>query len=411
MVNSGSWYVRERWPHDGHPYEGDRFVVYSDSASLEARKDVADRAERLWTEILSEMSIDSDMLSLPSNQEKIHIYAFEDRSPEWAGKAYYGGLLISSPDRRSLLGLARIDRGSYESTFKHELVHVASEFLLHGRSLSEPPWVPVWFFEGLAEVVSTGTGSGAIRGKDHFDYLTSQYGYLNPVSYERDDGIEGGPGAFSEYHYPMRQLAVEYLFDDNGYGIPVAEATALLVDVAGGTQFDAAFVDRMGITVVDYEEQFFELMNDYLPERSVPISLTPIGLVVISTMLIGPALVVTARTIRTSTGMTAEPQAVASRSFTGRTIVFTIWITAVSALSLGVFLMGAYAVSVSWGLSGAGQVTGMAILIIYFVAASFVVNWAIRSRHRHSAVAWFIPLLAIGGAVATAVAVAIITML
>jgi hypothetical protein len=238
MVNSGSWYVREQWPHDGHPYESDRFVVYSDSASLEARREVADQANRLWSEILSEMTIDTELLSLPPGQEKVDIYAFEDRSPEWAGKAYYGGLLISSPDRRTLFGLARTDPGRYELTFKHELVHVVSEALLHGRGLAEPPWVPVWFFEGLAEVMSTGTGSGAIRGMDHLDYLTSRYGLLNPVSYESDETVEGGPSAYTEYHYPMRQLAVEYLFDDDGYGIPLAEATALLVDMAAGTRFE-----------------------------------------------------------------------------------------------------------------------------------------------------------------------------
>jgi hypothetical protein len=408
-VNSGSWYVREQWPHDGHPYEGDRFVVYSDSASLEARRDVADRAERLWTEILSEMSIDSEMLILPSGQEKIHIYAFEDRSPEWAGKAYYGGLLISSPDRRSLAGFARTDRGSYESTFKHEMVHVASEALLHGRGLDEPPRVPVWFFEGLAEVMSTGNGSGAIRGRDHFDHLTSKYGHLNPVLYEHDKTVAGGPSAFTEYHYPMRQLAVEYLFDGGGYGIPRVEATALLVDMAGGIRFDAAFADHMGVTVAEYEYQFFELMNDYLPERSIPVSLTPVGLIVISSTLIGAAVVFTIRTIRISPGNGVVPQvALASRSSVGKAVGFTIWIAAASAMSLGVFLMGIYAVSVSWGLSGVGQVTGMAILITYFGAAAFAVNWAIRRYRRHSPIAWFIPLLALGGAVAAAVAIVIV---
>ena len=403
MVDSGSWYVREPWPHDGHPYEGDRFVVYSDSASVEARKDVADRAERLWTEILSEMSIDPAMLSLPLGQEKIHIYAFEDRSPEWAGKAYYGGILISSPERRSLLGLARTDRERYESTFKHELVHVASEALLHGGGLDQPPWVDVWFFEGIAEVVSTGTGLGAIRGIDHFNYLTSKYGHLNPVSYERDASVEGGPGAYTEYHYPMRQLAVEYLFDDIGFGIRIGKATALLVDMAGGTKFDTAFADHMGVTVADYEGQFFELMNGYLPERSVPVILTPIGLGVVATVLVGLALVVALRTVRTSTDTTAAPQdTLDSRSYTAR-IGFAIWIAAVAALSLGVFVMGAYAVSVSWGLSGMGQVTGVAILIIYLGVATLAISQAIRKRRQRSPNAWAIPLLAVGGAVATAV--------
>lgn len=41
MVDSGSWYRRYQWPHDGHPYETEHFVVYSDGASLEARQRLA----------------------------------------------------------------------------------------------------------------------------------------------------------------------------------------------------------------------------------------------------------------------------------------------------------------------------------------------------------------------------------
>ena len=41
MVDSGSWYVRYQWPHDGHPWETEHFVVYSDGASLKARQQLA----------------------------------------------------------------------------------------------------------------------------------------------------------------------------------------------------------------------------------------------------------------------------------------------------------------------------------------------------------------------------------
>ena len=41
MVDSGSWYSREQWPHDGKPYESECFIVYSDAASREARQTAA----------------------------------------------------------------------------------------------------------------------------------------------------------------------------------------------------------------------------------------------------------------------------------------------------------------------------------------------------------------------------------
>ena len=408
LVDSGSWYVRVPWPHDGHPYESGRFVVYSDSASLNARREVADGAELLWTEILSEMSIDSELLSLPPGQEKVDIYAFKDRSPDWAGKAYYGGLVISSPDRRSLLGLARTEPGRYESILKHELVHVMTLSLLDGHG---SPWVPVWFFEGLAEVMSTGTGSGAIRGMDHFNYLTSKYGHLNPVLYKSDASVEGGPNAYSEYHYPMRQLAVEYLFDDDGYGKSFTEATALLIDMAGGTQFDAAFADHMGATVADYEDQFFELMNDYLPERSRSIVFAPVGLLVVSIVTVGLAAVVSVRSIRSSPGVTKMESATRDGYSNLGRIGFGVWITAVSALSFGVYLIGVYTLGGSWALAETSKAVGMAILIAYLAVSAFVLTWAIRRRRSQSPNAWLIPLIAIGAAVAATAAIIIITLL
>ena len=48
MVNSGSWYETPfKWPHDGNPYETENFVVYSDAASEEARKILAQAGECL----------------------------------------------------------------------------------------------------------------------------------------------------------------------------------------------------------------------------------------------------------------------------------------------------------------------------------------------------------------------------
>lgn len=408
-VDAGSWYVREPWPHDGNPYESHRFVVYSDSASVEARIELAETVESVWDEILAEMSIDPDLLAMPPGQEKFDIYAFEDRSPDWAGKAYYGGLIVSSPNRRILFGLVQVDQRRLEATIKHELVHVASESLLHGRGLTEPPWVPVWFFEGLAEVVSRGTGSGAITGRDHFDSLTSEYGHLNPVSYQRDEGIEGGPNAYTEYHYPMRRLAVEYLFDDKGYDVELSEATGLLLDMAAGRQFDSAFADRMGVTVAEYESRFFELMDDYLPERSVPSVLTPVGLLVLSATLTAAAIGVTSWSIRNPASATAARQGTEEDTIRKSRVGLVTWIAATTVFALVVFLIGVFTIGRSWGLSGLGQASGMAVMIAYFIAVTLAINWAIRNRHNAPRMATLMPLTAIFGAAVATVSITLIS--
>jgi len=63
----------------------------------------------------------------------------------------------------------------------------------------------------------------------------------------------------------MFQLAVEYLVDENGHGKSFEDIKDLLLDVSVGVSFETAFKNRLGISVKEYEMQFFDLMNDYLP--------------------------------------------------------------------------------------------------------------------------------------------------
>ena len=39
MIDAGTWYVGEAWPHDGKPIESEGFAVYSDAASAQARRE------------------------------------------------------------------------------------------------------------------------------------------------------------------------------------------------------------------------------------------------------------------------------------------------------------------------------------------------------------------------------------
>lgn len=156
MVDSGSWYSREQWPHDGHPYEGQNFIVYSDAASQEARQSVAGIGEELLAELVAEFGIVADeMFRFPPDQDKIHIYAYKDRYPQaWGARGYYAGLIVWSLDHRK----RDTDLDNYALIVRHELVHVV-ESLLKGRFVGDVPpdlRVPVWFSEGLAEAI-TGT--------------------------------------------------------------------------------------------------------------------------------------------------------------------------------------------------------------------------------------------------------------
>ena len=123
----------------------------------------------------------------------------------------------------------------------------------------------IWLTEGLAEAVSGGTAGGSITDLNQLNELRQQYGWsLNPISmhqynYPDVDGI------VYYYYYPMFQLAVEYLVDINGHGKSFGDIKNLFTDVSVGEPFQTAFENNLGISVEDFELQFFDLMNDYLP--------------------------------------------------------------------------------------------------------------------------------------------------
>ena len=144
----------------------------------------------------------------------------------------------------------------------HELTHVVQSLLIGD---DDPGLVDIWLTEGLAEAVSGGTAGGRISDLNQLNVLRQQYGWhLNPIlmhqyNYPNVEGI------IYYYYYPMFQLAVEYLVDINGHGKSFGDIKNLYTDISVGVPFDTAFENRLGINVADYELQFFDLMNDYLP--------------------------------------------------------------------------------------------------------------------------------------------------
>ena len=259
MVDSGSWYTTGfRWPHDGNPYETDHFIVYSDAASEEARRTLAEIGEELMAVLSEEFGIAHDSLFLfPSGQAKIHIYTYKDRFPqEWGGRAYFGGLMMWSldhPDRNT-----EID--NYRSVVKHELMHVV-QFLLLGSD--DHRLVDIWLTEGIAEYVAGGTAGGSVRGLTKLEELIGTYGELNPIAIHRY-GYPDIEMVEFYYYYPMFELAVGYLLDPAGAGREKPNIRDLFLDVREGVVFATALENRLGISLTEYEAQFFDLMRDFL---------------------------------------------------------------------------------------------------------------------------------------------------
>ncbi len=278
------------------------------------------------------------------------------------------------------------------------MIHVLSDALLRSGGLASPPHADVWFFEGLAEALSGGTAAGAINGRDHLHALTSEYGELNPVSYRSDETVEGGVNAYVEYHYPVRQLAVEYLLASDGLGRTPSDATALFLLMSEGVGFDRAFEQSMGISRVEYEASFFDLVDDYLPARSTAIVFAPIGLLIVLVITIGLAATLSVRSIRRSL-VPGDGETVPGDQHRRGTIRFAIWIAAAAAVSLYVHVTGVQLVGRSWTLTDAEKSLGVGILVGQLAVSAIAVTWAARQARSRSWWAWLIPVVALAAPV------------
>jgi hypothetical protein len=388
MVDEGSWYARIAWPHDGNPIESTNFVVYSDAASLEARHEVATVAEDVWAELLGELSIEPGMLQYPEGRDKIDIYAYHDYDPQdWGGWAYYGGLLVWSPDHDQ----RQTGNNRLSPVVKHELVHVIQWLITGG--VSRP--VDTWFIEGLPLVLAGDTTP--IRGLDQLDRLTAEYGTTSPISIKNYSQITS-PEAGEHFHYPMFHLAVEYLKDGDGQGRSPADMTVMLIDVAEGTSFEAAFENRMGLRLDDFENEFFSLMSAYLPQYRNPV-FTPIGFAIVSALVVVFVIgVVAVGNRRWRVAAASESIDMAGPSRAAR-IGFYSEITIAGAVVVAVFLGALFSLGTEDVLYNVAyarvRLLAYAILAGYLLGSTALLLWAVHQWMKRSRSAFLVAPLVI----------------
>ena len=266
MVDSGSWYeTGHEWPHDGTPVESNNFVVYSDAASMAARQQLLQICEDAFTIIVERLGItDFSIFRFPSDRNnKIHIYTYKNYNPtSWGGQAFYGGYMIYSLDhpQRTDWGYTALDK--YIPLVKHEMMHVVQTLIIGANDER----VYSWFAEGIAIEISDDNFYINIDSQAKFDSLISIYGNQNPISLQYSSTYPTEPeGIITFYYYPMFWLSVRYLLDPAGRGKSFYDVRDVIIDAANGIAFKTSLANRFGISFADYENQFFDLMNDYLP--------------------------------------------------------------------------------------------------------------------------------------------------
>jgi len=267
----GSWVPAGFWfGHDTLTYESDNFIVHSGFSRPEEREYVATVLEDCFVELQASLDITNhDEFEYPSTGTDIDVLTLKHQGNDvlWTGQSYRYGLIVHAPDspRYATEGYTR---PLYRQLLKHELMHV-TEYLLIGTD-GDYTSTEKWLHEGIATYLG-GTPPNQVT-RDHQvqawqDAMRNFSGGGNPISIKTWSDFPNEFTADAEVlgeYYMFFELAVRYLVDPQGHGRSVVDIKNMYLDIRRGDSFTQAFQNRMGLSVSQYEEDFFEIMMQYL---------------------------------------------------------------------------------------------------------------------------------------------------
>jgi len=255
-VQEGSWvtYSIYKWSHDGKPCPSEYCIVYSDGATEELKKKVAEFADQKFIQIMQMFDFENtEDFRYPPGYNKIDVYINRYHEENIAA-AYWGSVFIT-------IRSADVDINRYDYLFRHELTH-AFEFLIEGMvNLG----TDVWFREGIA--IYGGGGLHGITDLDDLDRWIAENASDpkkgNPIQVHAWN--EFPPGAdVTGYYYNVFDLTMRYFLDPNGLGKSTQDVLNLFYNVRNGMQFPAAFQSHFGHNLLEFENNYYDLMRAYL---------------------------------------------------------------------------------------------------------------------------------------------------
>jgi len=262
QTEDGLWtiYTPYNWSHDGQPYSSTYCIVYSNDASYEMKRQMAEIADERFRQIMQLFNFhDVSDFRYPPGGSKIEIYINRNHSESIAW-AYWGGFIITI--RSSDIVGHWYNYTVY--TTRHELTHIF-EFLIEGR---EGLGTDVWFKEGIAVHVGCleDTGWQTIENLSELESWISQNqnvpGQGNPIKIHQNEDLP--PGGDWHQYYRFFELAVRYLLDSRGMGKSFKDVLNLFYDLRDGKPFPVSFQDNFGIRVSDFEDEFYSRLRTYL---------------------------------------------------------------------------------------------------------------------------------------------------
>jgi len=267
--DTSGWYA---YTHDCDPYQGEHFTVYSDGSSDQAMEQLAGLAEEKFDHLVPEFLVEDIAGELEFTEGyTYYIYADQNHDPI-QGMAYRNGFFIGAIDCATVPNYYTRDPWWYGCIIQHELTHVF-QFTLTGcpSNAACPEWLGVWFREGQAVYMSGGGPGIRVTSLDEFHQWWEDENHVNPIAIHRWTDFPD-PDRGGEY-YPMFGLAYAYLIDRaQGHGAGMADMRNLFQLMKEGQGFFEAFEQALGMSVAEYQENFYTMMETYLSQAGQPSS-------------------------------------------------------------------------------------------------------------------------------------------
>ena len=258
----GSWtiYTPYDWPHDGKPYHSVYCTIYSDAASDKMKKQLGEIGDEKFSQIMQLFNFhNTSDFRYPPGYSKIEIFINRNHT-ENINWAYWGGFIFTI--RSSDLSGQWYSYTIY--TVRHELTH-EFEFLVEGR---ESLGTEIWFKEGIAVYIGCLESNAfkTIKSLSELELWISQNknvrGQGNPIKIHQNSDYPAG--ADIHQYYRLFELAMRYILDKKGIGKSYQDVLSLFYDLRQGLSFPVSFENHFGISVSDYEDEFYDRMRIYL---------------------------------------------------------------------------------------------------------------------------------------------------